>query len=49
VPDGLGHVSAPHNAVLVIGRIFVANDDDVPTAYALAQQLRLTPLDTQGG
>ncbi|MFJ9782690.1 DUF1254 domain-containing protein [Amycolatopsis sp. NPDC101161] len=42
VPDGMGHVSAPHNAVLLIGRVFVADDDDLPTAYALARKIRLT-------
>ena len=46
VPDGMGHVSSPHNAVLLIGRVFVAADDDVPTAYALAQKIRLTSPET---
>jgi hypothetical protein len=41
----MGHVSSPHNAVLLIGRVFVA-DDDVLTAHALAQQIRLTPRQT---
>lgn len=41
VPDGMGHVPSPHNGVLLIGRVFVADDDDLPTAYALAQQIRL--------
>jgi hypothetical protein len=31
--------------VLVIGRVLVENDRDLPTAYALAKQIRLTPLD----
>jgi hypothetical protein len=42
VPDGMGHVPAPHNAVLLIGRVFVATDDDVPAAHALARQICLT-------
>jgi hypothetical protein len=42
VPDGMGHVSSPHNAVLLIGRVFVADDDDLPTAHAFAQEIRLT-------
>jgi len=46
VPDGIGHVSSPHNAVLLIGRVFVANDNDIPTAHALAQTIRLTSLET---
>ena len=43
VPDGVGHVSSPHNAVLLVGRVFVLDDSDVPTAYDLARQIRLTP------
>jgi hypothetical protein len=30
--------------VLVIGRVFVANDSDQPTAFALAQQIQVAPL-----
>jgi hypothetical protein len=29
---------------LVIGRVFVESDRDVPTAYGLARQIQLTPL-----
>lgn len=42
VPGGMGHVSSPHKGVLLIGRVFVADDDDLPTAYALAREIRLT-------
>jgi hypothetical protein len=45
VPQGMSRVSSPKNAVLVIGRVLVENDRDLPTAYALAKQIRLTPLD----
>jgi hypothetical protein len=45
VPQGMSRVSSPKNAVLVIGRVLVENDGDLPTAYALAKQIRLTPLD----
>jgi hypothetical protein len=44
VPTGMTQISSPNNSVLVIGRVFVASDSDQPTAYALAQQLQLTPL-----
>src|SRR6478735_1012651 len=44
VPKGMTKISAPNNSVLVIGRVFVAGDSDQPTAYALAQELRLAPL-----
>jgi hypothetical protein len=46
VPEGMGHVSSPHNAVLLIARVFVADDEDLPTAYALAQEIRLTSRET---
>jgi hypothetical protein len=45
VPNGMKQVSSPNNAVLVIGRVFVENDNDLPTAYALAKQIQLTPLE----
>jgi hypothetical protein len=44
VPPDMTQIAAPHNAVLVIGRVFVESDRDVPTAYGLAQQIQLTPL-----
>jgi hypothetical protein len=45
VPNGMKKVSSPNDAVLVVGRVFVENDSDLPTAYALATQIQLTPLD----
>lgn len=44
VPSGMKQISSPNNSVLVIGRILVYNDNDVPTAYDLAKQVQLTPL-----
>ena len=44
VPQGTVQIASPNNAVLVVGRVFVASDSDLPTAYALAQQVQLTPL-----
>jgi hypothetical protein len=44
VPNGMTQIASPSNAALVIGRVFVANDSDQPTAYALAKQLQLAPL-----
>jgi hypothetical protein len=44
VPDGMTQISAPHNSVLVIGRVFVDGDSDQPTAHALARQIQLAPL-----
>jgi len=44
VPQGMAQIASPNNAVLVVGRVFVAGASDLPTAYGLAQQIRLTPL-----
>ncbi len=44
VPSGMTRISAPDNSVLVIGRVYVAGDDDRPAAYALAKQIGLAPL-----
>jgi hypothetical protein len=45
VPQGVQQISSPNNAVLVVGRVFVENDNDLPTAYDLAKQIQITPLD----
>lgn len=44
VPEGMSRVCSPNNAVLVVGRVLVENDGDLPAAYVLARQLRLLPL-----
>jgi hypothetical protein len=44
LPGGMAQIASPNNAVLVISRVFVEDDSDLPTAYALAKQLQLTPL-----
>lgn len=41
LPRGMTRISAPNDSVLVIGRVFVANDSDLPTAYALSKQIQL--------
>ena len=43
-PQGMSQIASPNNAVGVIGRVFVESDRDLPTAYGLARQIRLTPL-----
>jgi len=43
-PEGMTRISSPNNSVLVIGRVFVESDSDQPTAFALAKQLQLAPL-----
>jgi hypothetical protein len=42
-PEHANRVELPHRAALVLGRVFVADDDDRDAAYALAQQIRLRP------
>jgi hypothetical protein len=44
VSQAMTQIASPHNAVLVIGRVFVESDSDLPTAYELAKQIQLTPL-----
>ncbi len=44
VPQGVSQVSSPNNSVLVIGRVLVDSDSDLPTAYGLAKQIQLSSL-----
>ena len=44
VSQGMTQISSPNHSVLVIGRVFVESDSDLPTAYGLAKQIQLTPL-----
>ena len=44
VPAGMTQIVAPNDTVLLIGRTLVESDSDVAAAYALAKQIRLTPL-----
>jgi hypothetical protein len=41
-PEGMTRIDIPHRAALLIGRVFVANDDDRGAASALAKQIQLT-------
>jgi hypothetical protein len=43
-PGGVTRIDVPHRAALLIGRVFVSDEDDRPAAYALARQVRLTAL-----
>jgi len=43
VPRGIAQIASPNNSVLVVGRVFVGNDADLPTAHELARQIQLTP------
>ncbi|MDQ4489327.1 DUF1254 domain-containing protein [Sinomonas sp. ASV486] len=45
VPGGMKRIASPSRSVLVVGRVFVASESDLPAAYGLAQQVQLAPLD----
>ncbi len=47
-PSGMKQISSPNNSVLVIGRVLVESDSDLPAAHHLAEQIRLTPLNQEG-
>ena len=47
VPSGMKQISSPNNSVLVLGRVLVESDNDLPTAHHLAKQIRLTPLNQE--
>ncbi|HEY8701728.1 MAG TPA: DUF1254 domain-containing protein [Arthrobacter sp.] len=44
VPRAMTQISSPTDSALVIGRVFVEGDGDLPIAYALAKQIQLAPL-----
>jgi hypothetical protein len=44
VPGTMKRIYSPNNSVLVVGRVFVADEDDLETAYKLAKQIQLAPL-----
>jgi len=44
VPSGVKQIVSPNNSVLVIGRTLVECNSDLSTAYDLAKQIQLTPL-----
>jgi hypothetical protein len=48
VPSGMRRISSPNNSVLVIGRVLVESDSDLPAAHHLAEQIRLTSLNQEG-
>jgi hypothetical protein len=44
VPQGMPRIFSPNNSVLVIGRILVYSDSDLPTTYNLVKQIQIAPL-----
>lgn len=47
VPGGMTQISSPNNSVLVLGRVLVKDDIDLSSAYDLAKQIQLSPLNRQ--
>jgi len=43
VQNDMTQIASPDNSVLVLGRILVYSDSDLPTAYELAKQIQITP------
>ncbi len=43
-PGGMQQIAAPNHAVLVLGRVLVVSDNDLPAVYDLAKQIQLIPL-----
>ena len=44
VPTGTKPIPSPNNSILVIGRILVYGDNDLPTAYTLTKQIQVASL-----
>ncbi len=44
VQQGMARIDSPGDSVLVIGRVFVGNERDLPAAHALASQIQVAPL-----
>ena len=47
VPSGMTKISTPNNSMLVIGRVLVYSDSDLPTAYGLAKLIQLAPFSSK--
>ena len=41
-PQGVSRITSPNNSVLIVGRVLVSSDNDLPTAYNLSKQLQLS-------
>jgi len=44
IPSGVQRISSPNTSVLVLGRVFVESNSDLPAAHALATKITLAPL-----
>lgn len=41
-PQGMVQIASPNKSVLLIGRVFIKDDNDLPLAYGLSKQLQLS-------
>ena len=46
-PSGMKQISSPNNSALIVGRVLVKSDRDLPTAHHLTEQIQLTPLNQE--
>ncbi len=44
VPQGVSQIASPRHSVLVVGRVLVESDSDLPAAHELGSQIQLSPL-----
>ena len=44
VPQAMTQIASPNHSVLVVGRVLVESDNDLPIAYGLAKQIQVTEL-----
>ena len=44
VPSGVSRISSPNNSVLIVCRVLVSDESDIPVAYRFSKQLQLSPL-----
>jgi hypothetical protein len=44
VPEGMTQISSPNKSVLLIGRVFIGSDKELPAVYELSKQIKLSSL-----
>ena len=44
MPRGMAQIFSPSNSVLIIGRVLVESDSDLPTAHSLTRQIQVSSL-----
>ena len=49
VPAAVTQLKSPDNSVILIGRVLVQNASEVPVAYNLSEQMKLTPMSSWQG